>query len=821
MTAEPAAVIPSDKAALKRSIHHHIVYSLGKAWTEASPEDLYLAVALSVRDRALDARFATDRRYEQADAKRLYYLSMEFLIGRLLGNSLYNLGLWEIMEETVADLGHSLEDLCEIERDAGLGNGGLGRLAACFLESLATLHMPGYGYGLYYEYGLFRQEIEGGCQKERPDRWQGPLMPWGMQRYEEKCLIPIYGTIVHGEDRDGRYNPMWLDWKFIVGVPHDIPVIGWGGRTVNTLRLYAAQASDEFDMEIFNEGDYIRAVEQKMRSETVSRVLYPSDAVSSGKELRLLQEYFFVACSIRDIVNRYRRRHADFTGFDEKVAIQLNDTHPALAVAELMRLFVDEAGLPWEEAWGITRRTFAYTNHTLLPEALEKWPVSLLEHLIPRHLQVIFEINRRFLDDAAVLSLTDPGFPARVSIIEEGGEKQVRMAHLAIIGSHSVNGVAALHSELVKNSLVPDFNRLWPERFNNKTNGVTPRRWMVQANPELAAMISEVIGPGWEIDLDELRRLEPLADDAAFRRRFREVKRANKERLAAIVQRENGITLDLDALFDVQVKRLHEYKRQLLNVMHIVAQYLRMKADPSYAPVPRAYLFGAKAAPGYAMAKWHIKLINAVADVVNHDIDVRGRIAVVFLRNYRVSLAERIFPAADLSEQISTAGKEASGTGNMKFAMNGALTIGTLDGANVEIREEAGAENFFLFGLHVEQVKELKRRGYDPWEYYRQNRELKAVIDAIAGGTFSPGQPRLFQPVVDSLLNGGDPYLCLADFADYLRCQEEVSQAWRDPERWTRMTILNVARMGKFSSDRSIHEYAEDIWHVKPVRIVG
>jgi glycogen phosphorylase len=632
--------------------------------------------------------------------------------------------------------------------------------------------------------------------------------------------VAFYGRTVQEADERGRPRVRWVDAKHVLGTPYDTPIAGYRNGTVNTLRLWRARAHEEFDLADFNRGDYLAAVEEKNVSENISKVLYPNDLTVMGKELRLQQQYFFVACSLHDILVRHQKTHEDFSTFADKVAIQLNDTHPAIAIAELMRLFVDHHGFDWDRAWETCRAVFGYTNHTLLPEALERWQVDLFGRVLPRHLEIIYAINQKFLDGVRAKGI-DEGAVQRMSIIEEGPVRQVRMANLAVIGSHSVNGVAALHTELLKSDLFRDFDRLYPERFNNKTNGVTPRRWLVQSNPELAAMISEVIGPGWETDLGALKRLEPLADDAAFRRRFRDVKRANKERLAAIVQRENGITLDIDALFDVQVKRLHEYKRQLLNVLHIVAQYLRMKADPAYAPVPRAYLFGAKAAPGYAMAKWHIKLINAVAEVVNHDIDVRGRIAVVFLRNYRVSLAERIFPAADLSEQISTAGKEASGTGNMKFSMNGALTIGTLDGANVEIREEAGPENFFLFGMTVEQVKELKRRGYDPWERYRQDREIKAVIDAIAGGTFSPGQPRLFQPVVDSLLNGGDPYLCLADFADYVRCQDDVSKAWQDPERWTRMAVLNVARMGKFSSDRSIHEYAEDIWGVTPVKIGG
>ena len=602
----------------------------------------------------------------------------------------------------------------------------------------------------------------------------------------------------------------------MLGTPYDTPIAGYRNGTVNTLRLWRARASEEFDLADFNRGDYLAAVEEKNLSENISKVLYPNDLTVMGKELRLQQQYFFVACSIHDILTRHLKTHEGFDTFADKVAIQLNDTHPAIAIAELMRILVDEHSLEWEPTWETCRSVFGYTNHTLLPEALERWPADLFGRVLPRHLEIIQEINRRFLAGLRERSEFDQGAAARMSIIEDG---QVRMANLAVVGSHSVNGVAALHTELLKTDLFKDFHALWPERFNNKTNGVTPRRWIVQANPELAHMITEVIGPGWELDIDALRRLEPLADDRAFRRRFREVKRGNKEKLAEIIQRQNLITVDIDSMFDVQVKRFHEYKRQLLNVLHIVALYLRIKADPSYELVPRTLIFGGKAAPGYAMAKWHIKLINSVAEVVNHDIDVRGRLAVVFIKNYRVSLAERIFPGADLSEQISTAGKEASGTGNMKFTMNGALTIGTLDGANVEIREEVGPENFFLFGLTVEQVKELKRRGYDPWEYYRQNRELKAVIDAIAGGTFSPGQPRLFQPVVDSLLNGGDQYLCLADFASYVQCQEEVSKAYLDPERWTRLAILNAARTGKFSSDRTIRQYADEIWRVSPVKI--
>jgi glycogen phosphorylase len=816
----PNARTATDVDSLRRSFLDHLQFSQGKDEHSATALDRYFSLAYSVRDRLMKRWIQTQQAYYKADSKRVYYLSLEFLMGKALENNLINLGLYDGVKDALSGIGLEAADLFSEEPDAGLGNGGLGRLAACYLDSMATLALPAHGYGIRYEFGIFDQDVRDGWQVERPEEWLKFGNPWEVSRPEYEVPVAFYGRTVQEADERGRPRVRWVDAKHVLGTPYDTPIAGYRNGTVNTLRLWRARAHEEFDLADFNRGDYLAAVEEKNVSENISKVLYPNDLTVMGKELRLQQQYFFVACSLHDILVRHQKTHEDFSTFADKVAIQLNDTHPAIAIAELMRLFVDHHGFDWDRAWETCRAVFGYTNHTLLPEALERWQVDLFGRVLPRHLEIIYAINQKFLDGVRAKGI-DEGAVQRMSIIEEGPVRQVRMANLAVIGSHSVNGVAALHTELLKSDLFRDFDRLYPERFNNKTNGVTPRRWLVQSNPELAAMISEVIGPGWETDLGALKRLEPLADDAAFRRRFRDVKRANKERLAAIVQRENGITLDIDALFDVQVKRLHEYKRQLLNVLHIVAQYLRMKADPAYAPVPRAYLFGAKAAPGYAMAKWHIKLINAVAEVVNHDIDVRGRIAVVFLRNYRVSLAERIFPAADLSEQISTAGKEASGTGNMKFSMNGALTIGTLDGANVEIREEAGPENFFLFGMTVEQVKELKRRGYDPWERYRQDREIKAVIDAIAGGTFSPGQPRLFQPVVDSLLNGGDPYLCLADFADYVRCQDDVSKAWQDPERWTRMAVLNVARMGKFSSDRSIHEYAEDIWGVTPVKIGG
>jgi glycogen phosphorylase len=813
----PNARTATDVNSVRRSFLDHLQFSQGKDEHTATALDRYFSLAYSVRDRMMKRWIETQQSYYKADAKRVYYLSLEFLMGKALENNLINLGLYDGARDALTGVGIDVADLFGEEPDAGLGNGGLGRLAACFLDSMATLGLPAYGYGIRYEFGIFDQDIRDGWQVERPEEWLKFGNAWEIARPEYEVPVSFYGRTEPFTDEHGRYRVRWTDARHVFGTPYDTPIAGYRNGTVNTLRLWRARAYEELDLADFNRGDYLAAVEEKNVSENISKVLYPNDLTVMGKELRLQQQYFFVACSIHDIVNRHLKVHEGFHNFADKVAIQLNDTHPAIAVAELMRVLVDDHGFEWDAAWELCSAVFGYTNHTLLPEALERWPVDLFGRVLPRHLEIIYEVNRRFLEGVRARPDVDQGAVQRMSLIEEGPVRQVRMANLAVVGSHSVNGVAALHTELLKRDLFHDFHALWPERFNNKTNGVTPRRWVVQANPALASMITEVIGPGWETDLSELRRLEQLADDPAFQRRFREVKRANKERLADIIHRENGLTVDVDSIFDVQVKRLHEYKRQHLAIAHVIAEYLRMKGDPSYLPVPRTYVFGGKAAPGYVMAKWIIKLINAVADLVNHDIDVHGRIHVVFLKNYRVSLAERIFPAADVSEQISTAGKEASGTGNMKFALNGALTVGTLDGANVEIREEVGAENFFLFGLTVEQVNELRHRGYDPWEYYRQNRELKAVVDAIAGGTFSPSQPRLFQPIVDSLLNGGDPYLVLADFASYAACQAEVSKAYQDEERWTRMAILNVARAGKFSSDRTIREYADEIWRVRAV----
>jgi starch phosphorylase len=815
----PSIRTASDVDALRRAFADHLQFSLGKDEHSATSLDRYQAVADAVRDRMMRHWLQTQQAYYKSDAKRVYYLSLEFLMGKALENNLINLGLYDNMKAALESLGLDLADLLAQEPDAGLGNGGLGRLAACFLDSMATLALPAYGYGIRYEYGIFDQEIRDGWQVERPEEWLRYGNPWEIARPENHVPVSLFGRTERYVAEDGRERVRWIDTKRVLGMAYDTPIAGYRNGTVNTLRLWRARSPEEFDLADFNAGDYLAAVEDKNVVENISKVLYPNDVTVMGKELRLQQQYFFVACSLHDIVARHLKMHASFDDFADKVAIQLNDTHPAVAIAELLRIFVDEHGMEWNRAWAIGQKVFGYTNHTLLPEALERWSVDLLGRVLPRHLELIYDINGKFLAEIRGDKRFDADAVARMSLIEEGTPKQVRMANLAVVGSHSVNGVAALHTELLKKELFQDFDRLWPEKFNNKTNGVTPRRWIMQANPELASVLNEVVGPGWVTNADELKRLEVLVDDAAFRRRFREIKRENKERLAEIILRENGVEVDPSSIFDVQVKRIHEYKRQTLALFNVVHQYLRMKRDPDYRPPARTWVFAGKAAPGYVMAKWIVKLANSVSSVVNADPDVRGHMKVVFLRNYRVSLAERIFPAADLSEQISTAGKEASGTGNMKFAMNGALTIGTLDGANVEIREAVGAENFFLFGLTVPEVQELRRKGYNPWDWYRGNPDLAAVVDAISNGTFSPGEPRLFQPVVDSILNGGDTWLVLADFAAYVAEQEKVSQAWLDYERWTRMSILNVARTGMFSSDRSIRQYAEDIWDVGPIPV--
>ncbi|MEN8200675.1 MAG: glycogen/starch/alpha-glucan phosphorylase, partial [Thermodesulfobacteriota bacterium] len=698
-----------------------------------------------------------------------------------------------------------------------LGNGGLGRLAACFLDSMASLNLPGGGYGLNYEFGLFRQKIVGGHQQEQPDDWHPMDSPWLVKRDDRQVFIPIYGKVISADDRTGAYNPMWLDWKLLVGMPYDMPIVGYGGHTVNHLRLFSAISSSDFDMTIFNDGDYLEAVRQKIDSENISKILYPKDSFAQGQELRLLQEYFLVACSIRDIIRRFLEEYSDLRELPEKVAIQINDTHPALSVAELMRLLVDEKDLPWDIAWEITRKTCAVTNHTLLPEALETWPVDLVDLVIPRHLQIIYEINRRFLEEVKISLPDDPGAIENLSIIGEGEQKRVRMINLAVAGSHAVNGVAGLHTELIKSSLLPDFYKLWPEKFINKTNGVTPRRWLLKANPLLAKEINSRIGEEWITDLDQLKKLEKFAKDKEFLTELRSIKRQNKERLAAIISKENNTEVNVDSLFDVQAKRFHEYKRQFLNILHIIYDYLRIVEDGYIPPVPRTSIFAGKAAPGYHLAKLHIKLIHSLAEIINNDRHVSNYLKVVFLADYRVSLAEKIIPAADLSEQISTAGLEASGTGNMKFALNGALTIGTYDGANIEITEGVGEDNIFIFGLRDDEIARMKTEGYNPWHYYDNSEPVRRVMNALSSDRFSPRQPGLFMDLYRSLMDHGDVFFLLADFDSYINMQQEVETVYSDQELWTTRCLYNIARMGWCSSDRTIMEYANEIWGIQPI----
>jgi glycogen phosphorylase len=800
-------------AAIQDALRKHARYSLAREWQDLNRRDLFMIAALALRDFLVDGMMETEERYREGDAKRLYYLSMEFLVGRSLGNNLYNLGLFEICRDALIEMGVDLDELREREVDAALGNGGLGRLAACFLDSLATLGMPGFGYGINYEYGLFRQEIDNGYQKEKPDAWRAYGAPWLIERPDEVCMIPVYGYVNKFDDSNGR-GAMWSDWRVLVGLPGDVPVVGYGGRTVNYLRLYSARSPQEFDMDIFNQGDYIKAVEQNIAVETISKVLYPSDSVERGRELRFIQEYFLVACAMRDIIGRFRKTHHGFDEFPSKVAIQLNDTHPALTVTELMHLLVDENEVPWEKAWEITVATLGFTNHTLMPEALERWAVPLFERVLPRHLQIIYQINDQFLAQVLEKWPGDLSRMNRMSIIDESGAKQVRMGHLAIVGSHSVNGVAKLHSELVKTTLVPDFYEMWPERFNNKTNGVTQRRWLLNANPRLSRLIRDTLGDAWITDLEALRPLEDHADNEDFQHRFRAAKHANKERLASVIRDTTGLKVNPDSMFDVQTKRIHEYKRQLLNIMHVIHLYLRLIEDDQAVHVPRTFVFAGKAAPGYWAAKQTIKLINNVGLIINRDKRVQDLIKVVFVPDYRVSLAQKIIPAADLSEQISTAGKEASGTGNMKFAMNGALTMGTLDGANIEIAEEVGEENIFIFGLKADEVQALRDSGsYVPREHYESDPYVRRVLDALKDNMFSPNEPGLFEWIYNTLLDR-DEYFHLADLPSYIDAQVRAGLEYLNPALWTRKAILNVARMGKFSSDRAIREYSRDIWYL-------
>ncbi|OQX20876.1 MAG: glycogen phosphorylase [Desulfobacteraceae bacterium IS3] len=804
-------------ASILLSFANHLQYSLSKDQYTATMYDLYYSLALSARDRLIERWIRTQQLYYKNNVKRIYYLSAEYLMGRALVNNLVNLGMYEETKKAMESLHIDPELLFQEEPDMGLGNGGLGRLAACFLDSMATLELPGYGYGIRYEFGIFDQVIRNMAQVEQPEIWLKRGNPWEIARPEYGMTVKFYGKVRATTLPDGSVKNEWIDAEEVIGIPYDTPICGYGNNTINTLRLWSARSSKEFDLEFFQHGDYLKAVEHKNVSENISKVLYPNEQMMKGKELRLKQQYFFVSCSIQDIIRRYLNHNKDFSAFPDKAAIQMNDTHPSLAVAELMRLLVDEHGLSWDAAWDITTRTCAYTNHTLLAEAMEKWSVSLFETLLPRHLKIIYEINHRFLRDVSVRYIGDENRLRRMSVIEDGDEKKVRMAHLAIVGSHSVNGVAKLHTRLIRERELRDFDDMYPGRFNNKTNGITPRRWLLAANPDLAKLISRHIGDGWITDLSKLSTLEPLADDPEFRKAFRAVKQKNKDRFAALAHQLTGVSINVNSIFDVQVKRIHEYKRQLLNIVHAIYCWLKVKQDPEFDIHPRTFIFGGKAAPGYAMAKMTIQLICHIADMLNRDTSTNQKIKVLFLPNYRVSLAEKIFPASDISEHISTAGYEASGTSNMKFALNGAITVGTLDGANIEIMEEVGQENIFIFGLTADEVSQLKP-SYKPYNYYLKDPLLKRVIDLIRGGFFSPEQPDLFHPLADLLLQT-DPYLVFADFEAYHQCQMKADALYRNTEEWTRKAILNVARIGRFSSDRTISEYNAEIWKAEPLCI--
>jgi starch phosphorylase len=815
--------VPSDppEEIFRSLILRHLTSTLARYDASATPRDWWVATALAVRDSIHERMIASQSVHNAQNVRRIYYFSMEYLIGRLFGSNLLATGLYETAQKALAMLGQDFEKIREAEFDMGLGNGGLGRLAACFLDSLATLDYPALGYGIYYEFGLFKQAIVNGQQVEQPDNWTIFGDPWEVVRPEYTQQVRLYGRVENVFDDRGRSRPRWENTKTILGVPHDIPIAGYGTRSVNLLRLWASKSTEDFDLAAFNSGGYVEAVREKALGETISKVLYPNDKTENGKELRLVQQYFFVACSLRDIIRRHFRNAGNsWANFSDKVAIQLNDTHPAVAVPELMRILVDEENMEPDAAWAIVNRTFSYTNHTLLPEALEKWGVPLFERVLPRHLQIIYDINARLM---AVCEKKWPGDLGKMrvcSLIEEGGQKTVRMAHLAVVGSHTVNGVAALHTALLKKNLFPEFDALYPGKFQNKTNGITPRRWLLKSNPRLAALVTRALGSDtWPRDLDQLRGLEKFADDPVFCAEFMAIKRANKVDLAAVIKAECGIDVSPDALFDVQIKRLHEYKRQHLNLLHILALYRRLLQNPTLDIVPRVFIFAAKAAPGYDVAKNIIRAINVIGARINADERIRGQIKVAFLPNYRVSLAEKIIPAADLSEQISTAGKEASGTGNMKLALNGSLTIGTLDGANVEIGEEVGADNIFIFGLTVEEVEALLAKGYQPWDYYNADAELRAVVDWLGSDYWTPGESGAFALAHGTLLQGGDPFLVLADFRAYCDCQARVDAAYRDGTAWGRRAVLNAARVGKFSSDRTIREYAKDIWKLSPVPI--
>ena len=806
----------SEADRLKQDIYHNVRFNLGLDPEEMNRYACFMGLAFSVKDRLIKQWIKTQKSCKETLSKRVFYLSLEFLPGRFLKNYIISLGLEDLSSDVLSELGFDLDVIEEEEWDPGLGNGGLGRLASCYMDSMARLRLPGYGYGIRYDFGIFYQVLKDGYQQEKSDNWMRRGNPWEIVRFETIYTIKFYGRSEPYQDIHGNMRYRWVDTQDVMARACDILVPGIGDDFVTNMRLWAATSSREFDLEFFNRGDYIGAAEAKVLSESISKVLYPSDEMERGKELRLKQQYFFVSATLQDILRQYQTDHQSFEGFSDWAAIQLNDTHPAIAIPELMRLFVDQHGLSWEESWAICEKTFAYTNHTVLPEALETWSVSLLGRLLPRHMEIIYEINQRFLDNLRSKYPDEPDLLSRMSIIQEGDPKRVRMAHLAIIGSHSVNGVAALHSTILQTSLFKEFNRVYPHRIRNVTNGITPRRWLYQCNSGLSKLITSVIGPDWISNLDLLKKLVPYSDDSAFRSEWRKVKLENKKRLARYTLRKTGMGVNPNTLFDVHAKRMHEYKRQLLNILHVIGLYNSIRENPGTWDCSRTFFFAGKAAPAYFQAKLIIKLITSVSRTINKDPLARGKIAVVFLPNYCISQAEKLIPAADISEQISTAGLEASGTGNMKFALNGALTIGTLDGANVEIMEEVGNDNIFIFGLKADEVVQKRKEGYFPRKYYEENKDLKQIIDMIDSGYFSPEDPLLFKPIVNSLLDQGDYYLVLADFAGYAEAQQDVARIYQEQDRWTRMSILNTASMGKFSSDRAVLEYAEEIWGATP-----
>jgi glycogen phosphorylase len=806
------------KDTIKNKIAHHLEYTLGKHKFNTTEEDIYKATSYAVRDIIIDRFNDTQETYRHKNPKRVYYLSLEFLLGRTLTNSMVNLGIFNMVEEALKEFDYDINKIEEFEHDAGLGNGGLGRLAACFMDSLSTLEIPGFGYGLRYEYGIFNQHIENGRQIEKPDHWLSEGNPWELHRVEVIYSVHFYGHVERKVSPTGKIAAHWIPMESVQAVAYDYPIPGFNTTTTNNLRLWSARSSEEFNFDYFNHGDYLKAVEDKQKSENISKVLYPNDKTEQGKILRLKQQYLMASAALQDIIHRYKRDQSNFDHFPDKVAIQLNDTHPSIAIPELMRILIDKENLEWDYSWDICKRVFAYTNHTVLPEALETWNVSLIEHLLPRHMEIIYEINHRFVEEAKQNPNVSAEDISQMSIILEGHDKKVRMANLSIIGSHSLNGVAALHSELLKTLVFPNFYKMYPEKFNNKTNGITHRRFLIKANPSLSKLIHSKIGDGFVSDLSKIRDLEKYADDPAFREDWLNIKNKNKEVLAKIILETSNVKVDINSIFDVQIKRFHEYKRQLLNILHVVGIYTRIKQNPALEIVPRTFIFGGKAAPGYFMAKLIIQFINSVADVVNNDPDVNGRLKVVFLPNYRVSLAEKIFPASDLSEQISTAGTEASGTGNMKFALNGALTVGTLDGANIEIMEEVGEENIYIFGLKTNEVIDWKRNGYYPPGEIQKSEELQRIFTLIREGFFAGGNKDFYKPIHDSLYYD-DVYMLLADYESYSKIQKKISTDFLNRDIWNKKSILNVARIGKFSSDRTILEYANDIWNVKKLHI--